>query len=419
MRKIVASIALTLFFYPSLAQDKLIVISIDGFRGDLVSGNFLANINRIVKSGVSCYKVVSTFPAFTYPAHAAMLSGASPSHSGISFNLKENSTEWNWRVGEIKCKTIWESCSKAGLKTAAIQWPISISDDIDYNIPEIWNPKFPEDRITETRKYATKGLVEEIELNATGKLDSNNMNEHYLSMDANSGRMAAYIFQKYRPNLMAVHFASVDGTQHSQGRNGDSVKLALANVDNAIGLILESVERSGLKDSTTIIIVGDHGMTDMKYRLRPNLWLAENDFTGKFRAAGGSAFYYGEDTKRVIEVLKRTSFKKYFTIYGREKLSQMGADPNAAFAIVGKPGIVFSESINGSQLELLSGGHHGYDPNMEEMKTVFIAAGPDIRKGHKISSMKLVDVAPILAKILKIPFEAPDGIVPKGLFIED
>src|SRR5205814_5288328 len=157
----------------------------------------------------------------------------------------------------------------------AVEWPVSVSDDITYNIAEIWDTKNHEDRITEVRKYATKGLIEEIEQNATGKLSGENMNEEYLLLDENAGRMAAYIFKKYKPNLLCVHFAEVDGMQHAFGRDGDSVRLAVATADRAIGNILEAIERSGMKDSTTVIIVGDHGFSDMKQVLRPNVWIKD------------------------------------------------------------------------------------------------------------------------------------------------
>jgi predicted AlkP superfamily pyrophosphatase or phosphodiesterase len=107
-------------------------------------------------------------------------------------------------------------------------------------------------------------LIEEIELNATGKLDSNNMHEEYSGLDDNAGRMAAYIFIKYKPKLLAVHFAGVDGKQPEHGRDHETLKPALANIDHAIGIIPEAVERSGLKDSITILIVGDHGFADIQ-----------------------------------------------------------------------------------------------------------------------------------------------------------
>jgi predicted AlkP superfamily pyrophosphatase or phosphodiesterase len=42
----------------------------------------------------------------------------------------------------------------------------------------------------------------------------------------------------------------------------------------AIGQIIESLERAGIKDSTAIIVTGDHGFVDIHTVLAPNVWLA-------------------------------------------------------------------------------------------------------------------------------------------------
>ncbi len=127
---------------------------------------------------------------------------------------------------------------------------------------EIWNNEHPDDRATEVRNHTVpKGIFEEIETNATGKLDSTNMSDGYLSLDENAGRIAAYIFKKYKPGFLALHFAEVDGFEHEQGRDGDSVRLAVEANDRAIGDVMEAVAQSGVQDSTTVIIVGDHGFS--------------------------------------------------------------------------------------------------------------------------------------------------------------
>jgi predicted AlkP superfamily pyrophosphatase or phosphodiesterase len=305
-----------------------------------------------------------------------------------------------------------------------------VSDDITYNIPEIWSNEHPEDRISETRKYATKGLIEEIEVNATGKLNGENMNEEFVSMDANAGRIAAYIFKTYQPNFLALHFACVDGTQHEQGRNGEKVKLALATADRAIGDVLEAVERAGLKDSTAILIAGDHGFMNIHSVLRPNIWLKQNnllstgqDWKAKFQPAGGSAFLYLQNKEdkqtpeKVKNILKALPYsqKKLFTVYDRTKLDEMGVDSSVALALAAIPGIAFSGSIEGQLLSTASGGHHGYDPNLPEMYTGFIASGAGINKGIVIPELGVVDIAPLIATLLGIKFEVPDGILYPGI----
>ena len=287
--------------------------------------------------------------------------------------------------------------------------------------PEIWDIDHPEDRITGARKYSTPGLIEEIEKNATGKLDSNNMSEDFLLLDENAGRMASYIFMKYKPSLLAVHFAEVDGAEHGFGRDGDSVRLAVASADRAIGDILEAIERSGAKYSTTVIIVGDHGFSDIREVFRPNMLI--KDIPAKFIAAGGSAFSYTDqkNKKQIIEsIIKRLDSlpndkRTLFRIIDRKELDRMGADSSAILALAAVPGLVFSGSIGKDLFFPASGGHHGYDPNIPDMYTGFIAAGAGIKKGGMITELCVTDIAPLIAVLLGIEFKTPDGKLIPGI----
>src|SRR5581483_761372 len=180
-------------------------------------------------------------------------------------------------------------------------------------------------------------------------------NEEYQSLDENAGRMAAYIFKTYRPGLLAVHFAGVDGAQHEQGRDGEKVKIAVATVDRAIGNILEMLSTTKLRDSVTVIITGDHGFMTMQQVVRPNIWLKQAQLLGegknwkvKFQPAGGSAFLYLQDpkdeqtlhtVKQLLEQLPGDT-KKLFAVYDRKKLDAMGADSSAVLALAAVSGVV-------------------------------------------------------------------------------
>jgi predicted AlkP superfamily pyrophosphatase or phosphodiesterase len=416
----------------------VILISIDGFRPEFYLDASWPTpvLQQLKQEGVYAEKVRSVFPSFTYPSHVTMLTGALPARSGIYYNApfepEGSSGKWNWFIKDIKVPTLWGAIKGVGLTSAAVEWPVSVGEDINYNIPEIWDPQKPEDRITETRKYATKGLIEEIELNATGKLNGGNMNEEYLSLDENAGRMAAYIFRAYKPNFLAVHFAGVDGAQHEQGREGAKVKLAVATVDRAIGNILETIEKAKLKDSITIIVTGDHGFSNMKQVLKPNIWLKQAQLLGtgaawkvKFQPAGGSAFLYLQNPKdeqtvnKVKQKLEQLpdSIKKLFIVYDRKKLAEMGVDSNAVLALAAQPGIVFGGSIEGEVLVPIKGGggHHGYDPDQPEMYTGFIGYGAGLNKSLVIPQLDLKDIAPLIAGLLGIEFKAPDGVLHRGI----
>jgi predicted AlkP superfamily pyrophosphatase or phosphodiesterase len=438
----------------------VILISVDGLRPDMYLDSSwpTPNLRYLMKKGTYAMHLKSVFPAYTYPSHTAMVTGALPARSGIYYNQpKAAGGQWDWFSTSIRVPTIWKVLKANGLTTAAVQWPLSAMDAITYSVPEIFDIHHPDDRITLTRNYATSGLLDEIERNATGVLDSSSMSEDYFSMDDNSARMAGYIFRMKRPAFMAVHLASVDGMEHEQGREGDSVRLAMASNDHDIGLVLEAIQRSGAADSTVIIIVGDHGFSDFHAVFRPNMLI--QGIGAKFIAAGGSAFLYPSPVTDVWPPLdsnridkgrgKRLSSmadqvtaalnklppdkRRLFRIIDRHELDQMGADSAAILALAAVPGLVFSGAVKpagavnngpGTQIQqnplegvfiVAHGGHHGYDPNLPEMYTGFIAAGAGIRKGGTITGLCETDISPLVAALLGVSFPCPDGKLVPGI----
>jgi len=437
----------------------VILISIDGFHPDMYLDRSwpAPNLRELMKEGTYADHMLSVFPAYTHPSHVAMISGALPARSKVTYNQPKNSTgEWNWYYKYIKVPTIFDALNKAGMTSAAVMWPNTVDGPITYNLSEIWDKDHPDDRATVVRQHAIpKGIYEEIEQNATGKLDSTSMDDDYYSLDENTGRMAAYIFRKYKPNFMALHFACVDGTEHDKGRDADSVRIALASNDRAIGDIIQAVAQSKEKDSTVIIVVGDHGFATINQIMRPNMLF--RSLPVRFTAAGGSCFLYpihhvdqnghiipekqypaADLVKMVTDSLNSLpkDKRKLFRIIYRKELDQMGADSSALMALAAQPGMVFSGStaarqtenhgpgtlIQNNKLDGLfiptTGGHHGNDPRDPLMYTGFIAAGPTVNKGSHIRELCVTDIAPLVAKLLGIPFTCPDGKLVSGIIKE-
>jgi len=437
-----------LFTLPCFSKVKhVILISIDGFHPDMYLDKSwpCPNLRYLMKNGTYADYMKGVFPSFTYPSHTAMVTGALPARSKILYNQPIGSQgEWYWYANSIKVPTLWQAAHQNHLTTAAVMWPVTVRADIDYNISELWDISHPEDRITVARKYTNPtGLTEELERNATGKLDASNMDESHFSMDDNCGRMAAYLIQKYKPNFLALHLISADENEHDYGRDADSVRLAMESNDRIIGNVLESIDKAGIKDSTAVIIVGDHGFATIHTVMRPNMLI--KGIPAKFVASGGSCFLYRypATTKNEIPGIVKAftdsldklpkDKRELLRIVYRKELDQMGADSNAVLALTAEPGMVFSASTTSSktinhgagtliQQSLLEGvfypthgGHHGYDPNIPEMYTGFIAAGADIVKGGHIQSLSEPDIAVLIAKLLGINFPTPDGHLTSGI----
>jgi hypothetical protein len=86
------------------------------------------------------------------------------------------------------------------------------------------------------------------------------------------------------------------------------------------------------------------------------------------------------------------------------------------FALTASLGVAFSDRGDGDALGPATGGTHGYFPHdFPQIQTGFVGWGAGFRPGASAHVMGLEDVAPLVARILDLPFTAPDGIAPLGL----
>lgn len=46
-------------------------------------------------------------------------------------------------------------------------------------------------------------------------------------------------------------------------------------------------------------------------------------------------------------------------------------------------------------------GAHGYDPELHSVSAIFLAAGPDIKRGE-LERVRNIDLAPTIAKLLRV-----------------
>src|SRR6201996_7509372 len=153
---------------PSHRATHVILITIDGLRPDMyLDSSWPApNLHYLMKQGTYAMHLKSVFPAYTYPSHTAMVTGALPARSGIYFNQPKTANgQWDWFSTSIRVPTIWKVLKANGMTTAAVQWPLSGMDAITYSVPAIFDINPPEDRITLPRHYATPGLIDELERN--------------------------------------------------------------------------------------------------------------------------------------------------------------------------------------------------------------------------------------------------------------
>jgi predicted AlkP superfamily pyrophosphatase or phosphodiesterase len=424
-------------------ESHVILISIDGLRPEFYkdpSWN-MVHLRQAMEGGAYADGVDGVFPTVTYPSHTTIISGVKPLKHGVYYNTPSEplgvTGNWIWKYENVKVPTLFSVAKEKGLKTASVFWPVSVGGPATYNIPEYWYlPKEKgQDRtmgkaLQENAHPA--GLYEELEQNATGKITELDWNGDYLGMDENLARMSCYLIRQYKPALLAVHLVTVDHFEHEQGRDGDKVRAAIAGVDRAIKSIREAVQKAGITDKTTIIVTGDHGFVDIHSSIAPNVLLAKaglydpqkpENWKAWFHQAGGAAFLHLKDKndkqtkEKVMQLLKSLPVQQQntFLIKTREELDAVGADGTAAFALAGKQGYTFNNAATGEFIRAAKGGTHGFFPDFKEIQTGFVAFGHGIKKGVVIPQMGLVDIAPLISKLLKLEMPAGDGVLLEGL----
>jgi len=418
----------------------VVLVSVDGLRPEFYRDERwpAPNLQEMAREGVHALAVRSVFPSVTYPAHTTMITGARPARHGILFNRPFEpggpSGRWYWEEDSVRTRTLWDAVGEAGGETASVGWPVSVGAPVDRNVPEIW-PLDPEaDPIAPIRRHARpEGLVEEIEREATGRLTARNFTIEHMTRDDRAGAAAAYLLERYRPRLLTVHLVMTDHFQHLDGRDGPRVRRAVAAADRALGQIREAAERAGILERTAFVVTGDHGFVEVHSRLAPNVWLARAGLRGvdrarepwraTFHTTGGAAFLrLADPADGEAEALARRALgalpqgvRRLFRVVGRPGLEAIGADPEAPLALAAEAGIVFGSRAEGPALEPARGGHHGHFPDRGRIHTGLVAWGSGVRAGRVVPKMDLVDVAPLVAALLDVEFEAPDGILLPGL----
>ncbi|MEE2839994.1 MAG: ectonucleotide pyrophosphatase/phosphodiesterase [Acidobacteriota bacterium] len=419
--------------------DHVVLISIDGFRPDFYLDTAwpAPRLQQMAREGAHVKMVRGVFPSETYPGHTTLVTGALPRSHGIYYNVpfeKDQPTgRYHWYASAIRVPTLWDAVREGGLRSASVLWPVTVGAPIDWNIPEIWSLDEKVDPLTVLRSATEPSrlwmdLEQQLEekLTTTGFMDRQ-------ARDVWSGKTAAYLLEKHRPSLLAVHLVGVDFHQHHSGRDGEAVHQAVEATDRLVGEMVEAVRRAGIADRTTFVVTGDHGFVDFDTLVSPNFWLVEaglreeqrdgDGWRAVFYRDGGSVFLRLRDegdtdaVSQVRELLAGLppASRRLFRIIESEELERIGADPASPLALSATPGVSFTPWSRGPALQKAAGATHGHFPDFQEVQTGLIGWGAGFRSGTVISTISLEDIAPLVAELLGLELQAPDGGVPRGL----
>lgn len=415
------------------AADHVILITIDGLRPQVYldaerEGVAIPNLTALLKAGSGAEGVVVAYPSMTYPSHTSIVTGVSPARHGIISNTQfdplNGSRAWFSENSAMKTPALWDVAGKNGLKTAGVSWPVTVGATMDVLYPE--SNQAPPDStwLARARKDSTPGLVDAVVNDLGGFGERDNLDP--VKRDRFAAAVARRIIRTERPNLMVVHLMETDSAQHANGPGSPQARAAFERVDAHIGAIVQATEDAGIRGRTAFLITGDHGFSRVHSLFQPNVILREagllktnekGDVTEwqailhgmAMRVRNPAAPSMVERVINLFEKLERTRYKGLFRMVRRAELDEHGAYPGALFFFEPAEGYYLSDGF--AQNSFLIGttrrGAHGFLPTEPRMFTGLILSGAGVRAGVPLPSVRQIDIAPTVARLLG--FDMPDA----------
>jgi len=369
----------------------LILISIDGFRWDYQDLYDTPAIDRMAAAGVRADAMIPVYPTLTFPNHYSIATGLYPANHGLIgnrfpsknrqkfYSLYERETvqDGSWYGGE----PIWVAAERAGLVTAAYYF-VGTEAPVDGVNPTYWK----------TFDAAVPGSrrVEQV-------LD-------WLALH-----------DAHRPHLVTLYFEDVDHATHKYAPESPQSRKAVERVDGYLGQLMDGIAALPVADDVYLMLVSDHGQA----RIRDDApFIIDHvvNLDGVLSVDHGAAsFLYlpESDSRRAIEIRDAIngSWKHGRAMLPPEAPPEWHLTETAGFADVivqSDPGYTvysLSEASGHSSM-----GDHGWAPEFEDMRGIFLASGPRLPKGVRIPPISATDVYPLMMEILSIPINQPiDG----------
>ena len=375
---------------PRDAEAPVILVSVDGMRNDYIDRGVTPTLQRLAAEGTRARFLRPSYPSITFPNHYTLVTGLHPDHHGVIANFMQDpqipgalfsmfdpasnaDARW-WNDG----KPLWTSVREAGGRAAAMFW-VGSEAPVHGAHPEFWHPF---DASLDSRARVD---------NVLGWLD---------------------LPPAQRPHFITLYFDIVDTAGHHHGPDSAEVDAALAEVDAALGRLLDGIHARGLGQSVNLLIAADHGMlaTSPAQEIVLDDYLDASLIDTRWTGAYASFDPLPGGEAAAAALLGR---HERFTCMTRDSIpARFGYGSHRRVPLyhcMADPGWQLTTRRMQQLRNYTLHGEHGYDNQLAQMHSPFIAWGPAFRAGHVIEGIDNVDVYPLLAHLLGITPAANDG----------
>lgn len=200
---------------------KVVLVVFDGCRPDALAQAHTPAADSLWQTGVYTWSAQSVAPSWTLPTHLSMFRGVSPQQHGVQDNT--------FLPSASAFPSMFDVAHQAGLHTAMF-----------YSWEEL-------------RDLSGHGSLD------LGYYRSAYTNHHY---DRAIVEQATPTLIAEQPDLSFVYLCESDLVGHDYGWMSPEYIAAVEHMDAALGDMLDALDRAGLRDRFTWVLLADHGGHD-------------------------------------------------------------------------------------------------------------------------------------------------------------
>lgn len=366
----------------------VLLISFDGFMNEYLERNNTPNFDRFIENGVKAEYLVPVFPTKTFPNHYTIVTGLYAENHGIIANsFPDSRLDARFSYGPINSpnderwwggEPIWITAEKQGLTSATFFWPGSEASI---------------DGVQSTKWVQYDGAVP----------DKVRIDSVMTWMDP-----AGFV----QADFGSLYFSFVDGIGHDFGPNSTQVDEATMRADSLLGYLFEKIDEHNLSYKLNVIITSDHGMAELSTGRVIFLddiinlddvemidWtpvgLIQPDEGSKMKVY--SALKENENNYRVY---LKDELPEHYYFSDHYRIPEIIMIADVGYTITTRS--FFEETEN-------MGGTHGFDHEAPEMRTIFIANGPDFKDGEVVKPFQNIHIYELMCNILGLDPAENDG----------
>ena len=354
-------------------ENIVIVISLDGLRYDYLERTETDAFSYITKEGASASSLVPVYQSSTFPTHVTMATGVTPDLHGIlhnSFYDKERgSFSYSPDASWIQFEPVWSIVENQDIKTATYFW---VGSETDWRETSISYSKAPfNGRISEKEK-----LDQILE---------------WLDMDID-----------LRPRLIMSWWHGTDSVAHQKGATHPDVFKQLNKQDKILFQLIEEISLRNIWDKVTLLVVSDHGMSDVSNFINLKEILKLNSIEARISTGPAVAHIFLDKKEELKKTISSLQENKHLSVWSKENLPKefnMFNETRTGDVIVTTsiPNMLVTRNNSNPPI-----GMHGYNPKEnKQMHGIFLAYGNKVAN-KRLQKVHQLDITPTILDLLNL-----------------